>query len=85
MGRFLSELYTGNFRHPVDSLKVAIPSGMYAMQNNLLFVALTYLDAPTYQVIHGTFVLYVKTSPFTNLVAQKVQQSIGVVPYYHKT
>ena len=35
---------------PVDTLKLAIPSGLYTIQNNLLFIALSNLDAATYQV-----------------------------------
>lgn len=35
---------------PWETLKLAIPSGLYTIQNNLLFVALSNLDAATYQV-----------------------------------
>ena len=35
---------------PRETVKLLIPSGLYTIQNNLLFVALTNLDAATYQV-----------------------------------
>lgn len=36
---------------PMDCLKLAIPAGLYTLQNNLLFLALSHLDAATYQVL----------------------------------
>ena len=35
---------------PFETMKLIVPSGLYCLQNNLLFVALTNLDAATYQV-----------------------------------
>jgi len=37
--------------------KLAIPSGLYAIQNNLLFIALSYLNAATYQVSYQLKIL----------------------------
>lgn len=37
---------------PAETLKLAIPAGIYTLQNNLLYVALSNLDAATYQVTH---------------------------------
>lgn len=34
-----------------ETLKLSVPSVLYTIQNNLLFVALTNLDAATFQVI----------------------------------
>ncbi len=33
-----------------ETMKLAVPAGLYTLQNNLLFVALTNLDATSYQV-----------------------------------
>lgn len=35
---------------PVETMKLAIPAGIYTLQNNLLYIALSNLDAATYQV-----------------------------------
>lgn len=35
---------------PAETMKLAIPAGIYTLQNNLLYVALSNLDAATYQV-----------------------------------
>lgn len=37
-------------KQPLDTLKVCVPSMVYVVQNNLLYVAASHLDAATYQV-----------------------------------
>lgn len=38
------------FQQPIHMLKVCVPSLVYVVRNNLLYLAVTHLDAPKYQV-----------------------------------
>ena len=40
-----------------DGIKLAIPAALYALQNNMLYIALSNLDAATYQVTYQLKVL----------------------------
>lgn len=50
ISRFMGQLNTEIFSQPYDCLKVSVPAISYVVQNNLLFLALSKLDAATYQV-----------------------------------
>lgn len=46
----LTTLYVEIIQKKGETLKVSVPSVLYTIQNNLLYLALTYLDAATFQV-----------------------------------
>ena len=48
---YLSTIRTELEKNPTDTLLMAVPSIVYAIQNNLGFVALANLDPATYQVV----------------------------------
>lgn len=48
--RFAKTLYTTIIQNYVDTIKICVPSLVYVIQNNLLYVSATHLDAATYQV-----------------------------------
>jgi len=59
--RLYRELDIDIFKRPNESLKVGVPAFLYVVQNNLLFLALSKLDAATYQV---TYQLKILTTAF---------------------
>lgn len=48
--KLLCYLRDNIWRQPLDCLKVSVPAFIYTLQNNLLYIALSNLDAATFQV-----------------------------------
>ncbi|KAI8075225.1 nucleotide-sugar transporter [Gongronella butleri] len=55
--RFVSFVHREIVCRPKETLKMLIPSGLYALQNNLLYVALSNLEAATFQVTYQMKIL----------------------------
>lgn len=47
---WLKYLYASIIGQPIDTLKLSIPALIYTLQNNLQYVAISNLDAATFQV-----------------------------------
>ena len=43
-------------KQPIDCLKISVPAVIYVIQNNLLYVAVSNLDASTYQVVYKLYI-----------------------------
>ncbi|GMT12683.1 hypothetical protein PFISCL1PPCAC_3980, partial [Pristionchus fissidentatus] len=56
-------------QRPMDFLKMSVPAVLYVVQNNLLFLALSKLDAATYQVTYQLKIL--TTAFFTVVIMQR--------------
>ncbi|NWU90358.1 S35A1 protein, partial [Upupa epops] len=52
LSRLITSLKENVFGSPVELLKLSVPSLVYALQNNMAFVALSNLDAAVYQVTY---------------------------------
>ena len=51
-GNLVSSLNTHVFSHPLDALKILVPALLYLIQNTLLYIALSNLTAPLFQVTY---------------------------------
>ncbi|GIY06729.1 hypothetical protein CDAR_578211 [Caerostris darwini] len=56
-------------KKPVETLKLVVPALLYTVQNNLLFIALSVLDAATYQVTYQLKIL--TTAMFSVMILHK--------------
>lgn len=52
-----AEIYNHVWASPHEMLKLCVPSFLYTVQNNLLYLALTNLDAATYQILYQLKIL----------------------------
>eukprot|EP00542_Grammatophora_oceanica_P001785 CAMPEP_0194065404 /NCGR_PEP_ID=MMETSP0009_2-20130614/85449_1 /TAXON_ID=210454 /ORGANISM="Grammatophora oceanica, Strain CCMP 410" /LENGTH=386 /DNA_ID=CAMNT_0038718245 /DNA_START=151 /DNA_END=1312 /DNA_ORIENTATION=- len=51
-GGLLSSINTNILANPLDALKISVPALLYLIQNTLLYVALSNLSAPLFQVTY---------------------------------
>lgn len=49
--RFIKKLHITVVKNYMDTVKICVPSFVYIVQNNLLYLSASHLDAATYQVI----------------------------------
>ncbi|XP_058445190.1 UDP-N-acetylglucosamine transporter [Malaya genurostris] len=67
--RFRGILHSTIVKQPFDTLKICVPSFVYIVQNNLLYVAASHLDAATYQVTYQLKIL--TTAVFAVIILRK--------------
>lgn len=62
-------LHSTIVKQPIDTLKICVPSFLYILQNNLLYVSASHLDAATYQVTYQLKIL--TTAVFAVIILRK--------------
>ena len=67
-GDLIGELNRHVLQSPMEMIKLCVPSLLYTVQNNLLYLALTNLDASTYQVCYQLKIL--TTALFSAILLQ---------------
>lgn len=72
-----TELNTHVINAPIEMAKLSVPSFMYCIQNNLLYFALSNLDAATYQVCYQLKIL--TTAVFSMVLLQVSRSGCGLV------
>ena len=68
-GALHQELHQHVIQSPMEMVKLTVPSLLYTVQNNLLYLALTNLDAATYQVCYQLKIL--TTALFSAVMLQR--------------
>lgn len=71
--KFCNALKQTIIKQPIDTLKVCVPSVLYIIQNNLLYVSASNLDAATYQVTYQLKIL--TTALFAVVILRKSLKS----------
>lgn len=67
--RFKNAIKSTIINQPLDTLKVCVPSLVYIIQNNLLYISASHLDAATYQVTYQLKIL--TTAIFAVIILRK--------------